>query len=59
VQVTQSVACNTLRKLEARCARWLLMAQDRARRGRFELTQEFLAEMFGVARALQAAGLIR
>jgi CRP-like cAMP-binding protein len=67
VQVTQSVACNTLHKLEARCARWLLMAQDRARRERFELTQEFLAEMLGVhrptvtfvARALQAAGLIR
>jgi CRP-like cAMP-binding protein len=67
VQVTQSVACNTLHKLEERCARWLLMAQDRARRERFELTQEFLAEMLGVhrptvtfvARALQAAGLIR
>lgn len=67
VQVTQSVACNRLHKLEERCARWLLMAHDRARRERMELTQESLAEMLGVhrphvsivARAFQAAGLIR
>ncbi len=67
VQVTQSVACNSLHRLEERCCRWLLMAHDRARRDTFNFTQEFLAEMLGVhrptvtnvARALQAAGLIR
>jgi CRP-like cAMP-binding protein len=67
VQVTQSVACNSLHKLEERCCRWLLMAHDRAGRDSFSLTQEFLAEMLGVhrptvtivARTLQSAGLIR
>ncbi len=50
VQVTQSVACNSLHKLDARCCRWLLMAHDRARRDSFNLTQEFMAEMLGVHR---------
>lgn len=67
VQVTQSVACNGLHKLEERCCRWLLMAHDRAQRDSFPITQDYLAEMLGVhrptitvvARALQAAGLIR
>ncbi len=67
VQLSQSVACNSLHKLEERCCRWLLMAHDRAHRDRFEITQEFLAEMLGVhrptvtivARTLQGAGLIR
>jgi CRP-like cAMP-binding protein len=66
VQTTQSVACNSLHKLEERCSRWLLMAHDRAKRDRFNLTQDFLAEMLGVhrptvtlvARTLQAAGVI-
>jgi CRP-like cAMP-binding protein len=66
-QVTQSVACNSLHKLEERCCRWLLMAHDRAQRDSFKLTQDFIAEMLGVhrptvtvvARELQAAGLIR
>jgi len=67
VQLTQSVACNSLHKLEERCCRWLLMAHDRAHRDHFEITQEFMAEMLGVhrptvtivARTLQKAGLIR
>ena len=67
VQVTQSVACNSLHRLDERCCRWLLMAHDRAGRDRFTLTQDFRAEMLGVhrptvtivARTLQAAGLIR
>jgi len=66
VQVTQSVACNSLHRLEERCSRWLLMAHDRAHRDEFQLTQDFLADMLGVhrptvtivARTLQAAGLI-
>ncbi len=68
IQALQSVACNTLHEVEERCARWLLMAHDRAgETDTFNLTQEFLAEMLGVhrpsvtivARTMQNAGLIR
>lgn len=64
--VAQSAACNRLHVIEQRCARWLLMSQDRVGRNRFDLTQEFLAEMLGVRRPgvtvamgiLEKAGLI-
>ena len=64
--VSQSAACNRLHVIEQRCARWLLMSQDRVGRDSFDLTQEFLAEMLGVRRpgvtvamgVLQKAGLI-
>jgi CRP-like cAMP-binding protein len=64
-QVMQSVACNAFHPIEARAARWLLTAQDRAG-SRIELTQEALAGLLGaqrttvnaVARALQGEGLI-
>src|SRR5438552_3948187 len=64
--VSQSAACNRLHVIEQRCARWLLMSQDRVGRDQFDLTQEFLAEMLGVRRPgvtvamgiLQKAGLI-
>jgi CRP-like cAMP-binding protein len=67
IQVLQSVACNGLHSVQERCARWLLMAHDRAGTNSFQLTQEFLAELLGiqrpsvtiVARTLQKAGLIR
>jgi CRP-like cAMP-binding protein len=67
VQILQSVACSKLHEVEERCARWLLMAHDRARTDSFNLTQEFLAETLGVhrptvtlvARTMQEAGLIR
>lgn len=66
-QAAQSVACNRLHTLEARCARWLLMTHDRMRKESFTLTHEFLSYMLGVHRpavtlaagALQRAGLIR
>lgn len=66
-QIQQSVACNATHGVEARLCRWLLMTQDRTRSDRLPLTQEFLGFMLGVqrttvtgvARALQAAGLIR
>jgi CRP-like cAMP-binding protein len=48
--VSQSAACNRLHVIEQRCARWLLMSQDRVGRNEFDLTQEFLAEMLGVRR---------
>jgi CRP-like cAMP-binding protein len=64
--VSQSAACNRLHVIEQRAARWLLMSEDRVGRNRFDLTQEFLAEMLGVRRpgvtvamgALEKAGLI-
>lgn len=59
-------ACNALHPTSERCARWLLMAQDRVGGDLLLLTQEFLGQMLGVRRAsvalaaaeLQAAGFI-
>ena len=64
-QVMQSVVCNAFHPIEARAARWLLTAQDRAG-SRIELTQEAFARLLGaqrttvnaVARTLQDEGLI-
>lgn len=47
---SQSAACNRVHVTEARCARWLLMSQDRAGRDEFKLTQHFLSQMLGVRR---------
>jgi CRP-like cAMP-binding protein len=64
-QIMQTVACNSFHSIEARAARWLLTAQDRAG-SRLALTQESLAGLLGVqrttvnavARELQDEGLI-
>jgi len=64
-QVMQSAACNAFHSIEARAARWLLTAQDRAG-SRIELTQEAFAGLLGaqrttvnaVVRILQDEGLI-
>lgn len=64
-QIMQTVACNSFHAIEARAARWLLTAQDRAG-SRLALTQESLAGLLGVqrttvnavARELQDEGLI-
>jgi CRP-like cAMP-binding protein len=66
-QVAQGAACNARHSLEARLARWLLMAGDRLGPGEMPLTQDFLAMMLGVqrpgvniaARSLQKGGSIR
>ena len=66
-QLAQSAVCNRIHSIEERCARWLLMTHDGVSGDRFELTQEFLAEMLGTRRAgvsiaagvLQRAGFIR
>ena len=63
---SQSAACNRIHVTEERCARWLLLSQDRVGRDEFELTQGFLSQMLGVRRpgvtvaigVLEKAGLI-
>jgi CRP-like cAMP-binding protein len=58
--MAQNVACNRAHPLEERCARWILIAHDRARRDRFEMTQDYLAGMLGVTRpsVTVAAGIL-
>jgi CRP-like cAMP-binding protein len=66
-QVSQSVACNGLHRLEQRCCRWLLMSRDRVGSDDLKLTHEYLAIMLGARRAsitealrpLQEEGLVR
>jgi CRP-like cAMP-binding protein len=59
-QMMQSAACNRTHAVEERCARWLLMTQDRVHGDTFPLTQEFLAQMLGVRRPTVsiAAGML-
>jgi CRP-like cAMP-binding protein len=66
-QLSQAAACNRLHSLEARCARWLLMAHDRTDGDQLNLTHEMVSQMLGVTRpgvtiaagALQKLGLIQ
>ena len=66
-QTFQTVSCNAVHPVEARCCRWLLAMHDRTDGDTLPLTHEFLAEMLGVQRStvsvvtrtLQTAGLIR
>jgi CRP-like cAMP-binding protein len=66
-QVVQTAACNRHHSTDERCARWLLMIQDRVLAHTFPLTHEFLASMLDVRRAtitevasdFQRSGLIR
>jgi CRP-like cAMP-binding protein len=54
-QLVQSVACDRLHSMEQRCARWLLMTDDRVGAGEFALTQAQLAGLLGVRRATVSA----
>jgi CRP-like cAMP-binding protein len=47
-QTLQAVPCGRLHTVEQRCARWLLMCDDRGNGDTFELTQESLAGILGV-----------
>jgi CRP-like cAMP-binding protein len=51
VLLGQSVACNGMHTIVERCARWILMTDDRLRGQAFELTHEFIATMLGVRRS--------
>jgi CRP-like cAMP-binding protein len=59
-QLAQQSACNRSHDMEERCARWILMTQDRVGHDEFPLTQEFLAFMLGARRAsvTLAAGIL-
>lgn len=50
-QVARNGACDRAHAIRQRCARWLLLTSDRMRSERFELKQEFLAQMLNVRRA--------
>jgi len=50
VQVSQCAACNRVHSITQRCARWLLMTQDRVSTDSFKLNQEFLGIMLGERR---------
>ena len=65
-QITQLALCNCLHPMEERCARWLLMCQDRVGADEFPVTHAYLSQMLGVRRAsvtvtlgvLRRAGII-
>ena len=50
-QVAQLAACNHFHDVEQRCARWMLMVQDRMPGDDFPLTHEVLSLMLGVRRS--------
>lgn len=60
-QVSRSTACIASHALQERLCRWLLMTHDGARGDTFEITQEFMASMLGVTRAVvtRAAGVLK
>jgi CRP-like cAMP-binding protein len=65
-QTFQSVSCNAVHTVEARCANWILSTRDRMDHDSLPLTHETLSEMLGVQRStvslilrtFQTAGLI-
>ncbi len=65
-QATQLIVCNRVHEVEARLARWLLMAAGMMETSNINLTQEFLSQMLGTRRstvtvaagALQRGGTI-
>jgi CRP-like cAMP-binding protein len=66
-QVSQTAACNALHSLEARLARWLLQATDRADSTPSTLTHDVISQLLGARRTtvtllagkLQESGMIQ
>ncbi|MFB3826683.1 MAG: Crp/Fnr family transcriptional regulator [Bryobacteraceae bacterium] len=67
VMLAQGLACSRAHRVEQRCARWLLMLDDRLGPAEFPVTHQLLAQMLAVRRAsvsevaekFQQQGLIR
>ena len=67
VTMAQLILCNRMHRLDQRAARWLLQVDERVDERRFEVTQEFLAQMIGaqrpglsvVMRQFKDAGLVQ
>ena len=57
-QVQQTVACNAMHTTEERMCRWLLMMHDRAEGEALTYTHEFLANILGANRKLNAGSAI-
>lgn len=51
VQISLTAACNCFHIVEARMARWILMADDHTDSGEMYLTHQLLADMLGVRRS--------
>lgn len=51
IELGQTAACNRFHSVEQRFARWLLTVSDSIQNDRFQLTQEFIAQMIGVRRS--------
>ncbi|QRM33153.1 Crp/Fnr family transcriptional regulator [Microvirga sp. VF16] len=66
-EALQTMACNIVHGVEARCCRWILTMRDRADQASLPFTHEHLSRMLGVQRStvslvtcgLQSTGLIR
>ncbi|HEY6088802.1 MAG TPA: Crp/Fnr family transcriptional regulator [Gemmatimonadaceae bacterium] len=48
--VAQTAACNSMHRIEQRCARWLLISSDAVGKDELGLTHEFLSQMLAVRR---------
>ncbi len=48
--VSINIGCNRVHSIAQRCARWMLLSDDRCDSSSFVLTQEFLASMLGISR---------
>jgi len=66
-EIAQTLACNRLHSMDQQLCRWLLLRFDRLSSGSLVITQEHIANLLGVRRAvisevagnLRAAGLIK